>query len=59
MQRRVFLDLTGIPPTAAEQATFLSNDSPDAYEGDGRSSSRRDALCRALGTPLDGHLAIQ
>src|SRR4051812_12478929 len=29
--RRVTLDLTGLPPTAAEQEAFLADDSPDAY----------------------------
>jgi hypothetical protein len=30
--RRVYLDLIGIPPTPAEQAGFLSDNSPNAYE---------------------------
>jgi hypothetical protein len=30
--RRVSFDLTGLPPTIAEQKLFLSNDSADAYE---------------------------
>ena len=30
--RRVTLDLTGLPPTQAEIAAFLNDDSPDAYE---------------------------
>ena len=30
--RRVTLDLTGLPPTPAEIAAFLNDDSPDAYE---------------------------
>ena len=30
--RRVYLDLTGIPPTLAEQAAYLDDSSPDAYE---------------------------
>jgi hypothetical protein len=30
--RRVSLDLTGLPPTAEEQATFLADASPNAYE---------------------------
>ncbi|HUS06903.1 MAG TPA: DUF1549 domain-containing protein, partial [Bryobacteraceae bacterium] len=29
--RRVYFDLTGIPPTPAEQEAFLSDSSPDAY----------------------------
>ena len=31
--RRVTLDLTGVPPTPAELAAFLNDDSADAYEG--------------------------
>lgn len=30
--RRVTFDLTGLPPTAAEQSAFLADDAPDAYE---------------------------
>ena len=30
--RRVTVDLTGLPPTAAEQEEFLADDRPDAYE---------------------------
>lgn len=30
--RRVFLDLTGLPPTPEELASFLADTSPDAYE---------------------------
>jgi hypothetical protein len=30
--RRVYLDLTGLPPTPAEQAAFLQDASSDAYE---------------------------
>jgi Protein of unknown function (DUF1553)/Protein of unknown function (DUF1549) len=30
--RRVYLDLSGIPPTPAEQAAFLADTAPDAYE---------------------------
>jgi hypothetical protein len=30
--RRVYFDLTGLPPTAEEIAAFLKDDSPDAYE---------------------------
>ena len=30
--RRLTFDLTGLPPTAAEQAAFLADTSPDAYE---------------------------
>ncbi len=30
--RRVSLDLVGLPPTPAEQDSFLADDSPDAYE---------------------------
>ena len=30
--RRAHLDLTGLPPTPAEQAAFLADTSPDAYE---------------------------
>lgn len=30
--RRVFLDLTGLPPTADELAAFLADTRPDAYE---------------------------
>jgi hypothetical protein len=30
--RRVFLDLTGLPPTPAELDAFLADDAPDAYE---------------------------
>jgi hypothetical protein len=30
--RRVYLDLTGLPPSPAEQDAFLQDESPDAYE---------------------------
>ena len=30
--RRLFLDLTGLPPTPQDVAAFLSDDSPDAWE---------------------------
>ncbi len=30
--RRVYLDLIGLPPTRAEQAAFLADTAPDAYE---------------------------
>ena len=30
--RRVYLDLIGIPPTPAEQAAFLADSAPNAYE---------------------------
>ena len=30
--RRVYLDLIGLPPTRSEQAAFLADTSPDAYE---------------------------
>ena len=30
--RRVYLDLTGLPPTREELHAFLADDSPDAYE---------------------------
>ena len=30
--RRVYFDLIGLPPTPAEQAAFLADDSPEAYE---------------------------
>ena len=32
LMRRVYLDLIGIPPTPAEQAAYLDDASPDAYE---------------------------
>ena len=43
--RRVTLDLTGLPPTPAELAAFLGDDSPDAYE---------KAVDRLLGSPRYG-----
>ena len=32
LMRRLFFDLTGLPPTPAQQARFLSDQRPDAYE---------------------------
>jgi len=32
LARRVFLDLTGLPPTDRELAAYLADDRPDAYE---------------------------
>jgi hypothetical protein len=32
LQRRVYLDLVGVPPTAQQQAEFLNDDSPGSYE---------------------------
>lgn len=32
LARRLYLDLTGLPPTPAEMATFLSDETGDAYE---------------------------
>jgi hypothetical protein len=32
LARRVFFDLTGLPPSPEELATFLADESPDAYE---------------------------
>ncbi len=43
--RRATLDLTGLPPTPAELAAFLNDDSPDAYE---------KAVDRLLGSPRYG-----
>jgi hypothetical protein len=47
LQRRVYLDLIGLPPTAEERAAFLADKNPDAYEKlvdrllDGRPHSER------------------
>jgi hypothetical protein len=47
--RRVTFDLTGLPPTPAEVAAFLNDDSPDAYE---------KAVDRLLASPRYGeHMA--
>ncbi|HTQ54412.1 MAG TPA: PSD1 and planctomycete cytochrome C domain-containing protein [Bryobacteraceae bacterium] len=48
--RRVTLDLTGIPPTPEEAATFLADSAPDAYEKlvDRLLSSPRYAEMRAM-----------
>jgi hypothetical protein len=43
--RRVTVDLTGLPPTVAEQEAFLADDSPDAYE---------KAVDRLLASPAHG-----
>ncbi|MGL4550290.1 MAG: DUF1549 and DUF1553 domain-containing protein, partial [Gemmataceae bacterium] len=43
--RRVTLDLTGLPPTPAEQAAFLADGRPDAYER---------LVDRLLGSPAYG-----
>lgn len=32
LARRLFFDLTGLPPTPAEMTAFLASDAPDAYE---------------------------
>ncbi|HUH47869.1 MAG TPA: DUF1549 domain-containing protein, partial [Arenibacter sp.] len=43
--RRLYLDLTGLPPTLADIEAFLADDSPDAYE---------KQVDRLLGTPQYG-----
>ncbi len=43
--RRLYYDLTGLPPTPAETADFLSDQSPDAYE---------KLVDRLLGSPRYG-----
>jgi hypothetical protein len=43
--RRVTFDLTGLPPTLGERASFLANGSPDAYE---------QTIDRLLASPAHG-----
>ena len=45
LARRLFLDLVGIPPTPEQQAAFLDDSSPDAYE---------QLVDRLLGSPHFG-----
>lgn len=48
--RRVTLDLTGLPPTAAEHAAFLADTTPEAYE---------QVVDRLLASPRYGeHMAL-
>jgi hypothetical protein len=48
--RRVSFDLAGLPPTAEEQAAFLADDRPDAYER---------LVDRLLASPAYGERAAQ
>ena len=56
--RRVYLDLTGLPPTPEELHAFLDDPSPDAYEKVVDRLLAVAAVRRALGPALDGRLAL-
>jgi hypothetical protein len=50
--RRCSLDLIGTPPELAEMEDYLRDDSPGAYEKDGRSAAGISLLWRAVGPVL-------
>lgn len=50
--RRVSFDLIGLPPSRDELNAFLSDESPDAFEGRRRPPPRLPAFRRTLGSPL-------
>ncbi len=57
--RRLYLDLTGLPPEPDELHAFLADESADAYETSRRSAAGELAVWRALGPALDGRVALQ
>ena len=57
--RRAYLDLIGLPPTPAETAEFLADNSPQRLGAADRQAARLAALRRALGTPLAGCGALR
>ena len=57
--RRVYFDITGLPPTPEEMSAFLSDASPDAYEKMVDRLLASPALRRALGAALDGHRPLR
>ena len=56
--RRLYLDLTGLPPTPDELHAFLADESAECIRRGRRSTAGQSAVRRALGTTLDGRVAL-
>ena len=57
--RRVCLDLTGLVPSPEMVRAFVADPSDRSLRGTGRPAARQPGIRRALGTALDGRLALQ
>ena len=57
--RRVYFDVTGLPPTPQQIDEFLGDHSPDAYDEAGGQTAGHSAIRRMLGKALAGRGAVR